>query len=196
MIDAPPAAGKKRWPRAEAISVARDICAALLPVAERLIVAGSLRRRKPDVGDVEILYVPRFETEQADMFSTREANLVNRALDQLLWAGTIQKRPNVNGAFSWGDKNKLAIHASGIPVDFFEATNLNWFNYLVCRTGGSENNIRIAAAAQARGWKWNPYANGFSRGGPLAGESNFHAVGSEREVFEFVGLPYLEPWER
>lgn len=189
-------APKKRWPRAAALAVAKELCAALQPVTRRLIVAGSLRRRKPEVGDVEILYVPKFETQQFDFFSTREANLVDRLLQSLLAVGTLQKRPNVNGSFAWGDKNKLALHPSGIPVDFFSATEENWFNYLVCRTGGAENNVLIANAAIRRGWKWNPYGPGFSRGGPLAGPEQNHPVKSEREVFEFAGLPYREPWER
>jgi DNA polymerase/3'-5' exonuclease PolX len=86
--------------------------------------------------------------------------------------------------------------ASGIPVDLFATTEACWHNYLVCRTGPAESNIRIAAAAKARGWKWNPYGEGFSRGGPLAGPEEARALRSEREVFEFVGLPYTEPEER
>lgn len=189
---------KKRWPRAQAIAVAKLLCDALAPACARLIVAGSLRRRRPDVGDVEILYVPKFATEQADMFSTREANLVDRILTDWLAGDVLAKRPSVTGGFAWGEKNKLAVHtATGMPVDLFTATESNWFNYLVCRTGGAENNVRIAQAAQARGWKWNPYGDGFSRGGPLTGRPvETHPVASEREVFEFAGLPYLEPWQR
>jgi len=53
--------------------------------------------------------------------------------------------------------------------------------------------IRIA---KQRGCKWNPYGSGFSRGGPLAGEPREHKVESEEDVFTFVGLPYVQPWER
>jgi len=185
-----------RWPRAEAVAVARHVCRQLAPVCTRLIVAGSLRRRRAEVGDVEILYIPKFQTEQADMFATTQANLVDRVLGGMLASGEFAKRPNCNGGFAWGEKNKLALHRSGIPVDLFTASESNWWNYLVCRTGGAESNIRIAQAAIQRGWKWNPYGDGFSRGGALAGPAESHTVHSEREVFEFVGLPYLEPWQR
>ena len=80
---------------------------------------------------------------------------------------------------------------SGIPVDLFATTEACWFNYLVCRTGGADNNLAICFAAQRAGWKWTPYGPGFTRG---SGE--VHLVRSEREVFEFVGLPYLEPEQR
>jgi DNA polymerase/3'-5' exonuclease PolX len=110
----------------------------------------------------------------------------------LLQSGRLAKRTNVNGSEMWGHKNKLAVHvASGIPVDLFSARLGNWFNYLVCRTGGAESNMRIASAAQAKGWKWNPYGVGFTN---ETGSDVF--VNSERDAFELVGLKYLEPWER
>jgi len=177
--------------------VAKELCDALKPVTERLIVAGSLRRRKAEVGDVEVLFVPRVAEYRAGLFAEdlRRVSLADDCLAGLISAGVLAKRPNSNGGFAWGEKNKLAIHvASGIPVDFFTATEANWFNYLVCRTGPGESNIRIASAAQARGWKWNPYGEGFSRVSGLGTE--VYRVASERDVFEFVGLDFKDPWER
>jgi len=86
----------------------------------------------------------------------------------------------------------LAVHVgSGIPVDFFTATEENWFNYLVCRTGSAENNIEIAKAAQAKGWMWQPYGKGF-----IDKSGEWHQPKSEEEVFTLVGLPYLAPKDR
>ncbi len=188
---------KTRFPRAAALTVAKELCDALKPVTTRLIVAGSLRRRKAEVGDVEILFVPVVAQYKTGLFSedTKSVSLVDECLAGMLKAGVLAKRPNRTGGFAWGEKNKLALHvASGIPVDLFAATDENWFNYIVCRTGPGESNIRIAAAAQKIGWQWNPYGAGFSRPNGLGREER--RVTSEREVFEFVGLPYLEPWER
>ena len=44
--------------------------------------------------------------------------------------------------------------------------------------------------SQRRGWKWTPYGCGFRRPGTA------HKVTSEEEVFRFVNLPFLPPWER
>lgn len=193
---APGASAKKKFPSEQAAAVAAEIVARLLPVCERIIVAGSLRRRKAEVGDVEILYIPRTAVRPLDFFATETVNLADEELARMLSCKLIEKRTNKLGSEVWGAKNKLARHAGGIPVDFFSATAENWWNYLVCRTGGAENNVAIASAAQRKGWKWNPYGSGFSRGGALAGESETHAVTSEEEVFAFVGLPWREPWER
>ena len=143
------------------------------------------------MGDVEVLFVPRLETRQVDMFSCESISLAEETVGVLLETGILQKRSSKAGTFSWGPNNKLAVHcASGIPVDLFTASEENWWNYVVCRTGPRASNIRIATEASKRGWKWNPYGSGFSRPGET------HKVTSEAEVFTFVGLPYAEPWER
>jgi len=186
---------KTKFPRAAALAVAKELCDALRPVTERLIVAGSLRRQKDEVGDVEILFVPKLETVRDGLFDVKQISQVDAVLDRLLAAGVLAKRLNANGSVMWGDKNKLAVHmASRVPVDLFAATEANWFNYLVCRTGPGESNIAIASAAKAMGWQWHPYGTGFSR--PVGLGTEERVVASEREVFDFVGLPFKEPWER
>jgi DNA polymerase/3'-5' exonuclease PolX len=183
---------KQKFPRSAAISVAREILAAITPFCERIILAGSLRRRKQEVGDVEILYIPMFVVEPDGLFDKHTVNLADRALDKLLLSGVISKRLNSLGSETWGDKNKLARHvATGIPIDLFSTRISTWHNYLVCRTGSAENNMRIASAAKARGWKWNPYGPGFTDH-----HGNCVEVTSEHDVFHLSGLPYLEPWQR
>ncbi len=185
--------GKQRWPRSAALPVAREICARLKPVCGRLIVAGSLRRRKESVGDVEIVFIPAFAREPWDLFLDRQVNMAEREIEAMLADGTLAKRLNKNGHATWGDKNKLAVHAaSGIPVDLFATTEASWHNYLVCRTGPAALNTEIATRAQAKGWQWNPYGCGFTE---LDGGAQY-VCESEAAVFEFVGMAYCEPWER
>lgn len=176
------------------MAVARELCGALRPVTLRLCVAGSLRRGRQDVGDVEILYVAATEQRQRDLFHVEAFDLAAAEIERLLRTGVLEKRVSLRGATSWGAKNKLAVHrASGIPVDLFAATEENWWNYLVCRTGSAESNQRIATAAIQKGWHWNPYGPGFSRDGPPTAAREVVAVSSEEEVFAFVGLPYRPP---
>ncbi len=183
---------KPKFPRAAALAVAKELCVALAPVTERLIVAGSLRRRKLEVGDVEVLFIPKMITVPDGLFDSKMVSQADLVLLDLMSLNVIGQRKNVNGSVMWGAKNKLAVHvASGIPVDLFTATAENWFNYLVCRTGSAESNMAICNAAIAKGWKWNPYGAGFTDT-----HGNLVPVTIEREVFELVGLKYLEPWER
>ncbi len=173
--------------------MAHELIGALSPCTERIIFAGSLRRKKPDVGDVEILYIPKQGlADVGELFETPK-NLADVAIEALLRQFVLRKRKNVNGYETFGPKNKLLRHVlSGIPVDLFAATPENWWNYFVCRTGGAGSNVLIAERAKARGYKWNPYGCGFTR---LA-DGEAIPMDSEEAVFRFVGLRCEEPWLR
>jgi len=197
-------AEKPRFPRSAAIEVARELVSLLRPCCSEMVVAGSLRRRKQSVGDVELLFKSIAVTgpDPDDLFGNQGRAVTHDAMEialrVLLEKGVLRKRLSVTGNESWGARNKLAVHvASGIPVDLFAASHENWWNLLVCRTGGMQSNLEICNAAIDAGWKWNPYGEGFSRPNPeRVGWRLIKEVHSEREVFEFVGLPFREPWER
>ncbi len=194
---------KRRWPLDTALAVAEEIVSSLAPACRRIEIGGSIRRKKPAVGDIEIVFVGA-EIEEIDPSELPGLGNVARPVDMAepMIAGLVhncmlRRRPLAGGRTAYGYQNKLLYHlASGIPVDLFRTTDECWWNYLVCRTGGAENNRRIAMAAQANGWKWNPYGAGFSRATSSVNYRETYLVRSERAVFDFVGLPYLEPWER
>ncbi len=187
---------KPRWPRADALAVAKRLSAALAPYCERIEIAGSLRREKPTVGDIELLYIPRV-TQEPDPNSLLgdllPVNQADREIAILQRTGILARRLNCKGAEMFGPLNKLMLHRyTEIPVDLFATTEAAWFNYLVCRTGGADNNVAICEAARARGYKWNPYAEGFTN--LRSGLSQ--PMHSEEHVFTFVGLPFLPPNQR
>lgn len=186
---------KRKFQRAVALKAAREVLAALEPHTERLVVAGSLRRGCEQVGDVEILYIPRVTRDQGDLFGDEHAHTdhASEALSRLLQSHILSKRRNAKGHSMWGPQNKYAVHEqTQVPVDLFATTLEHWNNYLVCRTGPASLNTEIATRAKAKGWQWHPTGSGFEH---LASGSKV-AVTCEQDVFEFVGLPYLEPTQR
>lgn len=184
---------KPRFEASIARAIAEDLVTALAPCCERITVAGSLQRLKPDVGDIEILFVPRVgEVLAPGQFFAEQRSLADVLLEKYLADGVLRKRLNKNGAAAWGTQNKLAVHArSGIPVDFFATPREIWFVALVLRTGSAATNVRLAASALRRGLKLHAY-------GVLERTAMGEQITpqSEREVFELVGVPYLEPAER
>jgi DNA polymerase (family 10) len=187
---------KVKFPRKAALAVARELCVALKPACrqDRLIVAGSLRRRKEEVGDVEIVYVADHGiiTPPGELLP-RAGNLADAVIADLEHRGLITRRLSKVGNEAFGPKNKLMVHvASGIPVDLFAIKESSWWNYVVCRTGPGEHNIAIANRAQEMGYKWHPYHDGLSR----LSDGTIIKIDSERALFDFLGWPYLEPWER
>lgn len=190
--------GKIKHPRAQALEVARELTAALRELCEpeRFIFAGSLRRLKPEVGDIEVVYVPRVEQrpDPDELFGRLiPTNLVDLKLNEWLRDGIITKRVGPLGGQSWGPRNKLAVHtASGIGLDFFAANQRNFWTLLVCRTGSMESNTRVASAAIKLGQTWNMYRGFEDR---VTGDLLF-VPDSEQALFAHVRLPYLEPKDR
>lgn len=184
----------KTYPLQDAVPIATKFVEFLTPHCHRIIVAGSIRRRKPFVKDIEILMVskPGSDQDPSDLFEHKVARpAADIALDKLLALGVITKRLSKLERPAWGAENKLAVHVqSGIPVDFFFTTERKWWNALVVRTGPKNSNKAIAAEALRRGWKWHAYGDGFSRG------KEAYVVRQERDVFDHVGLPYLPPEKR
>lgn len=187
-----PSPTKTRYPFEQAMAVARELEGLLAPFCRKIEIAGSLRRKKPDVGDVEILFIPAFETRRLDLFREGPVDLAAEWLDRQL-GGILEKRIGEKGSTVWGPKNKLAVYRpAAMPVDFFSASEDTWACSLVCRTGPAEMNMRIAEAARRKGYKWHPIGRGFEQlgGGPEV------AIESEAELFEFLGLPCLPPERR
>lgn len=185
---------KPRFPNALGMVVAAEICAALKPVCKKLVVAGSLRRRKPTIGDVEILYVGEFETRQhpEDMFASINVNLADEAIAKLESSGVLERRKNVNGSTMYGPKNKFMRHvASGIPVDLFSTTSENWFVSLVIRTGSKEMNLKLTDGAIKLGRTLNAYGSGVT-----LEDGRVMPATSEQQVFSLCNVPYREPHER
>jgi len=185
------------YPLGVAMGVADGLRDALADVCERVEIAGSVRRQKPKVGDVEIVYAPRYR-EIRDMFGevVERVDLVAERLEAMLDAGQIEKRPDKLGRYAWGDKNKLARDpGTGLAIDLFATTLEGFENYLVCRTGPGLLNIEIAERARKKGWKWNPYGRGFSQVDSM-GAHHVHVVNAEADVFRFVGLPAMGPVQR
>lgn len=164
----------------------------LSPYCERIEIAGSIRRYKPEVGDIELLYIPKFEGRPDGLFDHKEVSLVDECLDEMLKTGELRKRPSKTGVFTWGAQNKLGIHvATGIPVDFFATDAVRWWVALVIRTGSKETNLRLTTGAQKRGGQIHAYGSGvtFKDGREITATS-------EKDVFDMCGVPYLPPEKR
>jgi len=78
-----------------------------------------------------------------------------------------------------------------IPLDIYFATPETFATLLLIRTGSVESNIRLAARAKKRGWRLA------ARGGGLFNERGERIAGdTEESIYEALGVPYQEPWER
>ena len=106
----------------------------LAPACERVEVAGSIRRGKADVGDIELVVIPKVTTEPDGMFGERTVNQLTERLDMIIaYGGRLASHPTDPKR---GDRYSKVIHApSGLQVDLFSATARTFGLILLIRTG-------------------------------------------------------------
>lgn len=175
--------------------VATTLMANLKEHCDRIEVAGSLRRGKLNVGDIELLYVPKLQafTDPENLFGgIKMLDHAEVAITSMLEDGILEKRPSKTGVFTWGTQNKLARHVgSSIPVDLFATSAEQWWVSLVIRTGPKDFNIRLIASASRQGYKVHAYGV-FER----MSDAKLIVPKSEQEVLELAGLPWIPPEAR
>lgn len=158
-----------QWP------FARHLADALLkelePYCDRIEVAGSVRRRKDMVKDIELVVVPKMLEPEKDLFGEIKAQ--RDALTEYLLAEIARKpgvwhyRPNVKGITTFGVQNKFLLRTVesfwvpgetiDVAIDLFTASQENWGRDLAIRTGPAKLNQAVATLAQRKGWAMHAY---------------------------------------
>ncbi len=172
----------KAIPHRIAWAVAKKIAQELSPACERVEIAGSLRRGKPAVHDIDIVVLPRSSPEVALQASASGLDEVLRAL---IGRGSLKVVRD-------GDKIRSFIATkTDIPIDVYVATHDTWATLLLIRTGSKEHNIQLAQRARQLGMKLRASGDGIeNRDGKLV------KIQSEDEIFSLLKVPYLAPEKR
>jgi len=169
---------------AKANAIAEELQRYLSWGCERIVIAGSIRRQKPEVKDIELLCVPAFGG------IVGEVNKLDEAIVDMLMSGHLSYRLNKRGQRTYGDKNKFMVHKpSGIGVDIFCTDKENWGMALFIRTGPKELNIKAMKRFMELGMKGHAY------GGVSIGEAMMECP-DEETVFKLLGWKYLLPEQR
>lgn len=137
-------------------TIARGIVAKLAPHCKRIEIAGSIRRKKAEPNDIDIVIIP----------SDRPA---------------IEKYiKSIDKKVRWGERIISIIEKNGIQVDFYFCTPDEWGAMLMTLTGPSGSNIGLRTMAKKKGWKLNQYGLYDACGNKIAGkteESIYKALG-------------------
>lgn len=134
------------------------------PGIEHIEVAGSFRRRKETVGDLDILVICRKGPPVMEHFTDHE---------------------DVREVVSQGRTRSTVVLKSGLHVDVRVIPKVSYGAALHYFTGSKAHNVAIRKRAQGKKLKVNEY--GVFRGDDrIAGKD-------EQEVYRSVGLPYIPP---
>lgn len=159
------ATASQRMKLATAAQYAEPLLAYLsgLPGVENAMVAGSYRRSRETVGDLDFVV------------AAKPADIVER----------FTRYPEVSRILAHGPTRGTATLRCGLQVDIRVVARESYGAALVYFTGSKAHNIAIRRLAQERGLKVNEY--GVFRGGRrIAGDS-------EESVYGAVGLPLIPP---
>lgn len=177
---------KQRFPLETALPIAEELCSMLAPACMRIEIAGSIRRRRSDVGDIELLCVPKQTIDS--VFGTDD---LDRVISSHIAVGLLDYRTDVRGRRTYGPMNKLLRHVpSGIPLDVFSTTAENFGMSWVVRTGPAEWNKRMMQRFRDIGFRAHAYGGVHNRQGVELD------CPDEATVFRLMNLPYVEPWDR
>lgn len=146
--------------------IASTVAKALEPFCDRIEVAGSIRRQKPEVRDIDFVLIP------SDPWNL---------LREIKGLGTVRM----------SGMKIMRVMTASTQVDIYFATPETWATLLLIRTGSAENNIRLATLAKKRGWHLAASGDGLfnEKGERVAGDT-------EESIYAALGLAYQRPEER
>lgn len=138
------ASEKLPLPYDEALELARGIVSRLAPACERIQIAGSVRRRKSTVGDIELLVIPLVGAVQSgsNLF-TEQGCLLHRELDQRVNDGKLEVVQGHSGDAKARRYKLLFTDPPGVGLDIFTARPGGWGYQLAIRTGPAHYSRRL-----------------------------------------------------
>jgi DNA polymerase/3'-5' exonuclease PolX len=165
----------KRVSLVDARKIAWKVLEELSPHCSRIEIAGSIRRQKTDIGDIEIVAIPL----------PYNIGLMEDGL-----AKVVNKWEKIKGELKFGEsKYTQRILPEGMTLDLFFAKEDNWGYTLALRTGSADYSHKVLASGWVRrGFK--------SIDGYLWKDGKRYEVKEEKDLFDIVGIPYTEPEKR
>lgn len=153
----------------QALEIAEKVKSQLAPHCERIEIAGSIRRKKPEVKDIEIVAIPK--PYDIGLFESGIATVVKQ------WEKVKGELPC---------KYTQRILPEGIKLDLFFAEPDNWGLIFALRTGSADySHLILASEWVSQGYK--------SQGGYLYTNGKKITIPEEEDLFKLLGLEYKAP---
>jgi DNA polymerase (family 10) len=155
---------------------AQKLCAyigRLETIVESVTPAGSLRRGRETVGDLDLLV------------TLRPGHDKQKHVDEV--AAHILKYPGIDQTLAHGENKVSVVLGNGLQVDVRLLEKDSFGAALLYFTGSKEHNVVLRGRARDMGWTLNEYALTTLKGG------KFVAGKTEKEIYKKLGLDYIEP---
>jgi len=188
----------------KAKNIAIDICYRLQPFCTKLNIAGSIRRKKPEVKDIEICAVPiQTPVQEQDLFGAITQNL---QID-LGFINTVNALGKIEKGSPAGRYCKILL-PEGIALDLFIPDPDDYYRQFAIRTGSADYSFKVIAAGWRKiGWVGSDIGlrlekdcietkqtDGKSKWVCARNKNNKPPVwSSEEEFFKWINVPFIAP---
>lgn len=174
------------------------------PYCHKVEIAGSVRRLKPEVKDIELLAIPKWESVAAGFFAedvSRNNSLYCRwALGHpyITWIKTgthlIVPWPITEDGKYWrGLIASSYVPENGVKLDLFLTTPEQWGILFVIRSGPSEFSEKMVTQQHKGGWLSNDYS---VAGGNLWRKGVVVPCPEEQDFFNVTSRKWIPPEKR
>ena len=177
---------KIQLPLSQAESLTTKIIEALTPGCERIEAAGSVRRGRATVGDLEIVCIPK---PTLDLFGEPVGSMLDLILSDLVAAGRLLPGDKNGEKY----KNFFVPAVAGLKLDLFITTPECWGVNFTIRTGSADFTKRLVT---------QKYKGGLLPGDMVISGARIWQAGEalhtpeEIDVFKVIGLEWVQPGER
>jgi len=167
------ATGGKRVKLYTAISIADRVIREFGGLYDRVAMAGSIRREKEEVGDIDLCFIPSPDPFNVEAFNSQLGGMFG-------WQKPKRKSDPL--------KPKRVGLFEEVQIDFYITTKESWGAMLMFCTGSPQMNIRQRQIASAKGYKLNE--KGLWEGDKMI------AGATEKEVYSALDMAFLNPKDR
>jgi len=174
------------------LAVAEELAGKLLerlgPVCERIEVAGSVRRKRPEPHDLEFVLIPVMEDRAVDLFDTKPAPMIERVIEEMIAGGNMAWDHQVKRN---GPRYKRLVHvATAAVVELYFAHADNWGVHLAVRTGPGDFNRTLVTRIS---WSGAMPLDMAMRDGFLWRRGQRLETPTEEKFFAEIGVPCWWP---
>lgn len=204
-----------RFPRHIALPIAERFAKQMLPHVDEVVIAGSLRRQCPDVGDIEIMAIPKFRETQGGLFGDSEwesklDTLFHKDYPGLISGASRYKKFRYTSVEMPQIKEYSKNPDDYLQIDLFITTISDWGRILAIRTGSASYSQKMIAGGWVRkGWIgtenglrkrkecYKKTEQGKWQLKPEVTEPTLPPeFPTEESFFDFIDLKYVEPVKR
>jgi DNA polymerase/3'-5' exonuclease PolX len=173
---------KNKLPYDHMLSIALPVVELLRPHCKRIELAGSLRRKKAEIGDIEIVAEPKEFT--LDLFGVPTDT---HSLDLFDWSVLGELKLD-------GHKQKKIVLPGDVQIDLFIVTPpAQWGVIYLLRTGSDKWSHRFVTA-KSFGGMLPGYCK--MRDGAIWSKDHIIETPDEKDLFDLVGVKFVPPQER